>query len=906
MKYFTAFRNFFWIGTSLFLNSCESEKSQMSFAALNKTDKYREYEFQMLKSPESGMIPSNMRSLELSFAQTLPKHLTLEKTGVDLWQSIGPYHIGGRTRAFAQDVSNSNVLIAGGVNGGIWKSLNKGQSWNKISPSHDLQSVTCLKQDRRQGRQNVWYYGTGEGYGASASADGAFFLGNGIYKSTDGGQTFSVLPSTAQNSPQSFNSPFEIVWNIALSPNDSLDVIYAATYGNVYQSIDGGSSWAVLKGGNSYFTDVASTSTDITYFTMSSEGTQAGIWRMDGLSNAVNIIPTNFPLVYNRLVIGVDPNNENIIYFLGNTPGFGKFVPIFFGDTEYNSLWKYEYISGDGSGTGGIWTDLSQNLPQTAFEFDNFNTQGSYNVVVSVMPGNPDVVFIGGTNLYRSTDGFTTPSNTTQVGGYAPSTMLPFFNLYPNHHPDQHVVFFDSQDPNVMYSATDGGIFKTSHCLANNITWESLNNGYITTQIHTIGLDKSTSGSQKVAAGFQDYGSWFQNSINPLDLWTFTSTGDGAYLAFQNGGDIAYFSRQNGEIIKTQLNALGEVQAFTRIDPIGAENYLFINPFILDPTDQNVMYLAEGNKLWRNENLGLIPLDNQYQKISTHWFRFTDTLLANQKITCLAASSDNPYYRLYVGTNQKRLYRIDNANFADPNFTDISGPWSSNAYVSSIAVDPFNGDHLLVCLSNYLTYSIYASHDGGGSWQKCAGNLEQFPNGTGNGPSTRWLGIMPVDGQNTYWVGTSIGLFSTDKLQQDSTTWIQQSPDKIGNNVVPMLDVRALDGKIVVATHGNGAYSANITDLLDLTSTPSYLTKSKKFYIFPNPVKDYFYVESERSYEALELYDVQGKKMNIKYTPSSYYTRKVEFEGEISTGVYFVVLSDHQGNRYTQKIILQK
>ena len=118
-----------------------------------------------------------------------------------------------------------------------------------------------------------------------------------------------------------------------------------------------------LQSTQSYFTDVAITPTSIVYASLSSDGAQKGIWRLAPASSFVNILPVNFPPNYNRLGIGIDPNNESIVYFFGPTPGYGRMSTDFQGDTLWNSLWKYEYVSGDGTGAGGVWTDLSANLP---------------------------------------------------------------------------------------------------------------------------------------------------------------------------------------------------------------------------------------------------------------------------------------------------------------------------------------------------------------------------------------------------------------------------------------------------------------------------------------------------------------------------------------------------------------
>ena len=118
---------------------------------------------------------------------------------------------------------------------------------------------------------------------------------------------------------------------------------------------------------------------------------------------------------------------------------------MFFGGTTWNSLWKYNYLSGNGSGVGAQWIDLSTNIPANqATSFDNFNCQSSYDLMIKVHPTDQNTIFIGGTNLWRSTDGFTTPNNTMICGGYLIGSYEGDGNwgVYPNHHPDQHDLLF--------------------------------------------------------------------------------------------------------------------------------------------------------------------------------------------------------------------------------------------------------------------------------------------------------------------------------------------------------------------------------------------------------------------------------------------------------------------------------
>jgi hypothetical protein len=120
------------------------------------------YQFEKLKDPKLGDIPSGIRAKELAFARTLPSrermtqaHKSTSALAIN-WEFRGPENLGGRTRALAVDVANENILIAGGVSGGMWRSEDGGATWARTSKLSDLKSVTCLAQDTRLGRSNTW------------------------------------------------------------------------------------------------------------------------------------------------------------------------------------------------------------------------------------------------------------------------------------------------------------------------------------------------------------------------------------------------------------------------------------------------------------------------------------------------------------------------------------------------------------------------------------------------------------------------------------------------------------------------------------------------------------------------------------------------------------------------------
>jgi len=136
-----------------------------------------EFEWMRTRDPQTNEIPRNIRVKEIDFVKNVPNRSQVfmknEQGGASMlntlnWDRRGPYNVGGRTRAMALDVTNESIIIAGGVSGGMWKSVNGGSTWRKTTKPEQLHSVTALAQDTRTGHTSTWYYGTGELIGNSA------------------------------------------------------------------------------------------------------------------------------------------------------------------------------------------------------------------------------------------------------------------------------------------------------------------------------------------------------------------------------------------------------------------------------------------------------------------------------------------------------------------------------------------------------------------------------------------------------------------------------------------------------------------------------------------------------------------------------------------------------------------
>jgi hypothetical protein len=899
----------------------------------------QERERVMLADPATGLIPADFRKQELAFYnQVIAPNNKAIRGNTAPWASAGPWNVGGRTRAVAFDATNEKVMIAGAVSGGMWRSADGGASWVLTSDLGGYLGVTSISQDTRAGKQNIWYASTGEGSGNSASGGGSYYFGDGIFKSVDSGKSWALLPSTSSGLPNGFSNALQISWRIATHPSTDSNYLFVATYGGVYRSTNGGTTWALSLGGfggnDAYYTDISITTTGVIYATVSSDGNGKGFWRSadKGLS-WTSITPSNFNS-YDRTVMGINPNNENEVYFFTYMPDstnvYSTKTSNYKGDPEWISLLKYTYISGNGDSTGSTWTNLSPNLPNNANvstgPFDHLNCQGGYDMLVRVQP-QTGYVYIGGTNIFVSRDAFTSPNRFTQIGGYKKGTTLPFFKIWDNHHPDNHDILFYPSDPLKVLSASDGGVRMTmdGNDSINDVVWITLNNGYLSSQIYTVTLDP-TLGSNWMLAGFQDNGNFVTtNFSNPQQIWKLPFNGDGAYNYIAPNRAFYVMSIQEGKVAKFTLDNTGAPTAFGRIDPIGPtkDDYTFINPLVVDPNDNNIMYLPAGKRLWRQNQLSTLPMTGTWDSIATGWFKLSDTITASNtgnnlqfpaQITAIAVSK-SPANTVYIGTSNRDVYRVSNANTGNPSFVKINKGFMAG-FVSGIAIDPEDDKKVMVCYSNYNTNSIFYSSNGGDSFKHVMGNLRKTTsNYSGVQPSVRCVAILKTtEGKRKYYVGTSVGLYSADSLKphltasKDSTNWVQESPNLIGTNIVVSIDARPADGMVAIGTHGGGAfYSKQFYSLSIQNNIRNLLTV---FNLAPNPTSNVCNVSIElASATALKMYvcSLQGAKMlTIKneFVTAGKHTFSCSTQS-LANGNYIMVAEDANGQRQTSQFSVQ-
>lgn len=848
----------FTAGAALTLFSCSTDQPTDENNELKYTPKGRaEYEFNRLKDPVTNEIPENIQTREWLYAQTLPKTgLKYGKTGTKVYTHSGPNNLGGRTRALAVDIENSDRVLAGGVSGGMWLSTDGGDNWTKTTASDQNPAVSCVVQDRRAGQTSTWYYGSGEKDGNSPSKSfSAVYRGTGVYKSTDNGLTWVNLASTNANTPQK-SSTWDYIYTMEVDDtrNDS-DIVFAALSGGIMRSNNGGTSWtSVLSGTSSGYSFITQGSNGVFYASISGTGTNgvAGYYRsVDGISWQKMNHGINY--THERTILATDPQNGNRLYVYSYAPG-------------YNSI-DIAFLRADISANGNTitnqqWVNLSNFLPATNY-YTGMDTQGGYNMSLAVSPENSNYVYIGSTNLFRSNNGFTSSGGRRQIGGYRIDGMNGYDYSTGIQHPDQHNLFFDPNNPSILYASSDGGVHKTSNPGDNNVNWESKNLSYKTSQFYSVAVEHTIAGNEDLIGGLQDNGTWWTDDASEDIDWESIRGADGGYVAIEDGANAYYTSTQYANVERTKINkTTGNVTSRRTVMPPSGGGYLFIHPFTLTPDNTNEMFIPNnGGDLWYSSNLAAADNGNE------PWSLIGSV---NGTITALEASNAADDI-VYVGTNSRRIFKITNARSGNATVTDVTNNIQYGGYTSCITIDPYNVDHVFVIYSNYNTVSIYETLDGGQTWANIEGNLKGNSDPgvppqlghIGDGPSLRWIEVLEVDNHNVYFVGTSVGLFASDNLAGDSTEWIQQGANTIGNVVVDMIDLRQNDGFTAIGTHGNGIYTAFNDDINHINSTDQTLYENNlNVKLFPNPVVDQLNISFDMPYNEsvkIDIYNIQGQ-----------------------------------------------
>ena len=847
-----------------------------------------QFELDLLKNPVTGEVSKEDRANQLASALEI-QSLNKNRAATNNFVSRGPSNLGGRTRSLVIDISDptSNTIIAGGVSSGVYRTTDGGENWTRVSSNNDLHNVTTIVQDSRPGFQNIWYYGTGELAGNSASL-GSTFLGQGVWQSIDNGLTWEAIPETSSVF-EDFDSDFDFIHALAVSPTTG--DLFIATVNSVY-NFNGTALTEILVADSQNaqtFTDVTIDASGRVYASIGGdENNTNGVYLSEDNGITFNRIaqtgnPTEWAAT-GRTVLATAPSNDNIIYALF-TNGASSAA-----NQVEADLWRYDRAN-------DTWEDFSSRLPDLPGGpiggIDPFAVQGGYDLDISVSFTDENFVAIGGTSAYRIRN-IETDSQFEIIGGYNGAQVA----LYdtPNgdtHHPDVHAVVFDPFNSNVLFSGTDGGVHRTDNINADEIDWVNLNNNYQTYQFYDVFLDQ-LEGSNIVLGGAQDNGTTGGGTDFGLpDNTEMTSIfgGDGVSVGLgrpENGNVIGYFGSQLGNIFRLNFTN----GSFVSIRPNEATaNGLFVTLFHLDPDNNGNLYYANQNNVFRTtsaptvngstwDDLGVLPVLQRPRSFATTRGEY----------------DPNTSYMLIGGQNGG-VFRLDDpANNDDlGNAVNITpdGAVGPGSIVSAMAIHPTNPDNAIAVYANFGIPSIFITNDATSAnptWTLVERNLAPF--------SIRSAQILDIDGPQ-YFVGTARGLYSNEDPEQFD--WIPEGVDQIGIPVISDLEYRPSDGLLLVGTHGNGMFETENT--LATEEIGNSVTENN-LSIFPNPAQNQlnFRLEAQGlNFNGYEIIDYTGRVVDRATFENT--TEQSINISQFTSGVYFLRVNTENNQSIVKRFL---
>jgi hypothetical protein len=947
----------------------EREREEEGEAPARYVEARMKYEFDLLKDPATGLIPDGIRQKELALARTLPVKQyetalingNLRTQANNTYIPAGPNNIGGRTRAVAYDKryngTSNRVIIAGCVSGGIMRSADGGNTWTLVNPSEDIHNLTALAQDPRPGFEDIWYAGGGEFSGNTASEIGASYLGFGLWKSTNNGVTWTKLTTTITNYNQinnqlAFDHPFDMTYNMAVNPVNG--DLYVGSLLLIVKSSDGGTTFrgvfqAGTTGGSATLqTFVAITNTGRVYIAINGGANltdRRGVWYSEtgefgtftriaggqtlGTDSVAGWRGNAYDGAGKRIILALAPSNNNIGYVMYDN-GQSSDSPNFQPEAD---LFRF-----DVSGTSFTWSNRSANMPDmpggNLSGSDPLAIQGGYDMEVMVKPDDPNVVFVGGTNLYRSTDGFATNTNTAWIGGYNTNFT---YNQYPESHADIHRLVFSPSNASRAICANDGGIQETQDIMASTVSWTMLPN-YQTLQVYNVAIDPGV-GRNNFASGSQDNGVRFRDKTGVMGTAPADSnnhrllfSADGTYvgISLDNAGtQYVYESIQLGRLYRARLQ---NFSGGTEITPNGLttsstdagpnEFGEFVTNLRLESDNTDNLYYVNFNRLFRTTSASAVTRSTwtEMTGVSNAVNPGNPTSGRNIGIRGLGYSR-GPYtssHVLYMGTTNGKIYRLDDPRNAAPGTTpvDITPP-GLTGNVQDIATNPNNDDEVIAIVSNYSATSIWWTKNGKSAtptWKAAEGNLTL--------PSFRSCAIVvKKDAANQpvteYYVGTSIGLYSTVNLgtildANGTPTWQREGGSLLNYAVVTSLAYRPEDNVLLVGTHGNGIFytflgTPNYTPNLNTGITP--VTNDRNFIrtVYPtlsaNSIQ--YQIGNMLGVRKISVQLVNMSGQVVYRLDKGYENGNISLHG-IAGGVYILnITSEDNRYRHIQKIVRQ-
>ena len=753
--------------------------------------------------PYDKQIPGDWRIKALRTQKMLTPSPVYEESGAVTpsatytWTLLGPGGLpdspdvnSGRATAIWVDPATKNTILLGTADGGVWKTTNQGTSWTSIFDANASVSIGSIGVDPNN--KQIIYVGTGEG---NFSAD--MIAGVGMYKSTDGGTTWTLLTLPSWSMAQ----PYHNIRRIAVDPRDSQKV-YAAIDGGLIYSTDGGTSWTPTTcgaaSGTTCATDLvldsvtpAAGSPSLVYVAFGyHRGSAAnGVYRSaaggpgpwTNISTSTNGFPTPATAI-GRITLVQAPSDKKQIYALLSdvSPGYGN---------------KGIYYCSNASAATPAWT-LKNNTTTYC------SSQCWYDMHGCVDPNNAAKLVVGGLDDYISTNNGATLTKVSDWAGSGTGFS----------HADHH--FLVMPDSSTLYDANDGGFF-IGTVSGTSVSWVNKNTGLSTLQFY--GMAQHPTDSTKYQGGLQDNGQAYYSGT----AWSQVAGGDGGWSQWdQSNASYAYEEYVYASIYRNS-NMVSSPTAWTCIrnfggcsncsntcipDTTSTTRTAFIAPFALDPNNQNTMYTGSYH-IYKNSAV---------RTGSTWTSPSTTDLTAGGYINFIHVAKNNGTSGvIYTGSSDGKFYASTNSGAA---WTDRTTGISGGNRIKSIATDPANGSKVLVSFSGWDGNRVYRSADGGATWTNISGALPQIP-----------VNSIVVDPNNTSkaYAGLDMGVYMNSDVW-NSSTWVS-----VTGNLPPVasfqLEFCPSTGKLRTATHGRGIWELAVGAPPVKEASPSRDMKASRF-----------------------------------------------------------------------------
>jgi photosystem II stability/assembly factor-like uncharacterized protein len=653
------------------------------------------------------------------------------------WSSMGPsqspggYAGLGRLNCVRVSPANPNTIWVGSASGGLWKSTNGGVSWSTTTDELPTLGVTDIAIE--PSNPAVMYIATGDG-------DAGDTYSVGVLKSTDGGATWTA---TGLNWAV---TQTRRISRLLMDPSNS-SLLIAATSNGIHKTTNGGTTWTQVSTTSNFRDLEFRPSAPATAYASRSNGQ---VYRSTNTGDTWTLLSGGIPTSGSRVALGVTPANADYVYALYAASNGG-----------FSAL----YRSTD-SGTSWVSMSTTPNLLGWDAGGGDVGGQGSYDLAVAVSQSNPDEVYVGGVNNWKSTDGGVNWSIISMwYGGVGPAAV----------HADQHDLSF-VPGTTTLYAGNDGGIYRT---VDGGTSWTWLGGGLRTTQFYKLGVSQTD--AAVLIAGAQDNGT----KALSAGVWDDVIGGDGMECAVDfTNASIMYGSIYYGAFYKS----INGGASFFPITGSISEQGAWVTPFAVHPTDPAILFAGYTN-VWKSTDAG-----GTWGIVGA---------LSGGRLDNLVIAPSNPDV-IYL-SDGATLIKTTNGGAG---WSTITSPTGNT--ITSLAIHPTNPDIIWLTASGYAAGAkVYVSTNGGSSWSNISGTLPNVPANT----------IVYENGSpDRLYVGTDIGVHYRDNTVSD---W-QDFNGGLPNVVVSELEIQYSAGKLRAATYGRGVWESDLFRPLVplITATP--------------------------------------------------------------------------------------